>query len=63
MSAKYLLTKCQQYVQQNLRAPSKLLVTRWGKQLKMLPKEIEQVNEQLQLRHQLGIQFLMFIMH
>jgi hypothetical protein len=63
MSAKHLLKKCQQYIQQNLRAPSKLLVMRWGKQFKMLPQEIEQIVDKLQLRHQLGIQFDIVSMH
>ena len=54
MSQKTLLKKCQLYVEQHLRAPSKPLVRKWGKQLGLTPEEISPINDQLKLRHQLG---------
>jgi hypothetical protein len=51
----YLEKKCQVYIQNNLRAPPIALVKKWGKQLKFSAEEIQNVNENIQLRHQLGI--------
>jgi hypothetical protein len=46
--------KCERYMKDNLRAPSRTLVRQWGKQLKMAPDDVEQINDRLKLRFALG---------
>lgn len=47
--------RCFQYIRINLRAPSASLVNKWGKKFGMTLDDIKEVNDQLQIRHQLGI--------
>jgi hypothetical protein len=46
--------KCNDYIKNNLRAPSISLVKKWGKKLKLSDEEIKEVNSKLLIRHQLG---------
>jgi hypothetical protein len=54
MNQSKLEKKCLQYIKEQLRAPTKTLVTKWGKHLKLSADEINQVNDRLQIRHRLG---------
>jgi len=49
-----LQQKCAQFVEQNLRAPPLSLVHNWGKKLKLSSQQIEKVNKNMLIRHQLG---------
>lgn len=58
-----LRKKCKNHFDNNLRLPSKNLVVKWGKKLKLTTEEILQVNDQLNLRHQLGKRiFFLFVL-
>lgn len=46
--------KCQEYMRENLRAPSKKLVLQWGRRLNLTYDEINAVSSKLSLRQQLG---------
>ncbi len=55
MTAKSLQYKCEQYMNENLRAPSQVLVRQWGKKMGLPPAEIEQISDTLKLRRVLGL--------
>lgn len=59
----HLKKKCKIYFDNNLRLPSKNLVVKWGKKLKLTTEDILQVNDQLNLRHQLGKNFFLFMLY
>lgn len=50
----FLANQCQGFIKTYLRAPPKLLLRKWGKKLKLNPDEIQEVDSQLTIRHQLG---------
>lgn len=55
MSNKIRLEKrCLQYIKDNIRAPSLSIIKRWGQKLKVPANEINDVSQQLKIRHQLG---------
>ncbi len=51
---KYFEKKCNEYIRDNLRAPSREIVYRWGKQLKISRPEVKSISDRLWLRHRLG---------
>lgn len=42
------------YINTNIRAPPSSLVHQWGKELNILKNDIENINNKLLIRHQLG---------
>ena len=51
---KYLEKKCNECIRDNLRVPSREIVYRWGKQLKISRPEVKSISDRLWLRHRLG---------
>jgi len=50
----YIERKCNEYIRDNLRVPSREIVYRWGKQLKINRPEVKSISDRLWLRHRLG---------
>ncbi len=48
------MRKCNEYIRDNLRVPSREIVYRWGKQLKINRPEVKSISDRLWLRHRLG---------
>ena len=49
-----LKKRCLLYIRENLRAPSMRVVKQWGKRFGMSLEDIQEVNQNLLIRYQLG---------